>query len=36
MLNLNDISWNTLTQSDVQYLDTNNGMPIKVMLNAYN
>ena len=33
MLNLNDISWNTLTQSDVQYLDINNGMPIKVMLN---
>ena len=33
MLNLNDISWNTLTQSDVHYLDTNNGMPIKVMLN---
>ena len=33
MLNLNDISWTTLTQSDVQYLDTNNGMPFKVMLN---
>ena len=33
MLNLNDISWTTLTQSDVHYLDTNNGMPIKVMLN---
>ena len=33
MLNLNDISWTTLTQSDVQYLDTNNGMPTKVMLN---
>ena len=33
MLNLNDLSWTTLTQSDVQYLDTNNGMPTKVMLN---
>jgi hypothetical protein len=33
MLNLNDISWTTLTQSDVHYLDTNNGMPTKVMLN---
>lgn len=33
MENLNDISWTTLTQSDVHYLDTNNGMPIKVMLN---
>ena len=33
MLNLNDISWTTITQSDVHYLDTNNGMPIKVMLN---
>ena len=33
MLNLNDISWTTLTQSDVHYLDINNGMPTKVMLN---
>lgn len=33
MVNLNDISWTTITQSDVHYLDTNNGMPIKVMLN---
>ena len=33
MLNLNDISWSTLSQSDVYYLGTYNGMPIKVMLN---
>lgn len=33
MVNLNNISWTSITRSDVHYLDTNNGMPIKVMLN---
>lgn len=33
MVNLNNIAWTTITLSDVHYLDANNGMPTKVMLN---
>ena len=34
MLNLNDISWNTIILlSDVHDLEANNGMPIEVMMN---
>ncbi len=32
MLSLNDISWNTITQSDIHYLEINNGMPTVVMM----
>lgn len=34
MVNLNNISWNTITlQSDVYDLEAHNGMPIEVMMN---
>lgn len=34
MINLNNISWNTITlQSDVYDLEAHNGMPIEVMMN---